>query len=175
MNKAKIKVVDSIMGQGKTTWAINYMKNNPKERFMYITPFLDEVERVQTSVPNSVAPFVDGKNRKSKLQTLRELTKHGKDIVTTHALLGRFDLEIQENIKIGEYTLILDEVASIAEEYSQLTSTDKENFFKYFADVDEDGFVVWRSKEHPPEKYAIGSKFYEEMVLCLNKHLLVID
>jgi hypothetical protein len=173
--KAKIKVVDSIMGQGKTTWAINYMKNNPKERFMYITPFLDEVERVKQELPKAKSPYVNHKEKKAKLDTLRDYTFNGDTIVTTHALLSRFDLDIQENIQIGEYTLILDEVASIAEEFSFKTETDKKDFFDYYAYIDEDGYVRWDETKHPIDKYSKGSKFYEEMVLCLNGHLLSVN
>ncbi|SEI14496.1 hypothetical protein SAMN05192559_12119 [Halobacillus karajensis] len=43
----KINVIDSIMGSGKTSWAIQYMNNSPRhKRFIYITPFLNEVKRV---------------------------------------------------------------------------------------------------------------------------------
>lgn len=174
-NKPKIKVVDSIMGQGKTTWAINFMKQNADERFMYITPYLDEVERVQQALPLAKTPYVNHKEKKAKLDTLRDYTFNGINIITTHALLSRFDLEIQENIKVGEYTLILDEVASIAEEFTFKTETDKEDFFNYYAYIDEDGYVRWDEVKHPIDKYSKGSKFYEEMVLCINGHLLSVN
>lgn len=170
----KIKVIDSIMGQGKTTWAINYMKNNPDKRFIYITPYLDEVERVKGSISKAVSPFIDSNKGHNKLNNLRELTKQGKNIVTTHALFSKLDLDIQENIKVGEYILILDEVVSVAQTYDKLTGTDRENFFKYFAYKDTDGFIKWRVKEHPPEDFDKGSKFYDEMILCLNGNLLEI-
>jgi len=35
-----IRVVDSMMGKGKTSWAITYMNANPQRRFIYITPYL---------------------------------------------------------------------------------------------------------------------------------------
>ena len=41
-----IQVIDSIMGSGKTTWAINYMNSHPDERFIYVTPRLKEVDRI---------------------------------------------------------------------------------------------------------------------------------
>lgn len=43
-----IKVVDSIMGSGKTSAAINLMNNASKdENFIFITPYLNEVERIK--------------------------------------------------------------------------------------------------------------------------------
>lgn len=42
-----INIVDSIMGSGKTSWAIQYMNEAPTyQKFIYITPFKTEVERV---------------------------------------------------------------------------------------------------------------------------------
>ena len=41
-----ITVIDSPCGYGKTTYAINLINNNPTRSFVYITPFLDEVNRV---------------------------------------------------------------------------------------------------------------------------------
>ena len=39
-----IKVIDSPMGAGKTSYLIKHMKNAPKDnKFLFITPFLDEV------------------------------------------------------------------------------------------------------------------------------------
>ena len=41
-----IKIIDSVMGSGKTTYMINYMKNNPNKKFFVVTPFLSEIERI---------------------------------------------------------------------------------------------------------------------------------
>ena len=48
----------------------DYMKENTKERFMYITPFLDEVERVKKELPSFSDPKKVGG---SKLLHLKEL------------------------------------------------------------------------------------------------------
>lgn len=48
-----IKVVDSIMGSGKTSAAINLMNNAGNDQnFIFITPYLNEVERIKKSVNN---------------------------------------------------------------------------------------------------------------------------
>ena len=41
-----IHVVDMAMGSGKTSSAISYMNEHPEKRYLYITPFIDETERV---------------------------------------------------------------------------------------------------------------------------------
>ena len=35
----KITVVDSVMGSGKTSWAIEYMNTHYDENILYITPY----------------------------------------------------------------------------------------------------------------------------------------
>lgn len=41
---AKVTVIDSIMGSGKTSWAKDYMKRQQKnKRFIYVSPYLEEI------------------------------------------------------------------------------------------------------------------------------------
>ena len=44
--QCKITIVDAPCGAGKTSFAIQYMNNEIFERFIYITPFLSEIDRV---------------------------------------------------------------------------------------------------------------------------------
>lgn len=169
--KSNIKVIDSIMGSGKTTFYINYMKNNPEEKFMYITPYLEEVKRIKDEVGLIEPRPIKG----SKLNHIRDLTAQGKSIVSTHALLSRFDLDIQENIEMLEYTLILDEVANVVEQFTFNTNNDREDFFNHYAYIDDEGYCVWDEEKHPIAEYSRGSKFYEEMCLCLNKNLIQVN
>ena len=41
-----ITIVDAPPGYGKTSWAINHMNEEKFERFIYITPYKDELKRV---------------------------------------------------------------------------------------------------------------------------------
>ena len=34
-----MNIVDSIMGTGKTSWAIRYMNQETEKRFIYVTPY----------------------------------------------------------------------------------------------------------------------------------------
>lgn len=118
-----INVIDSIMGSGKTSWAIQHMQEaNPEEKFIYITPFLSEVQRVKTSVTNR--KFVEPTNKgKGKLDNLKNLILNENDIVSTHALFQNADEEIIELLRVSNYTLILDEVMNVVEEF-QLNQDD---------------------------------------------------
>jgi hypothetical protein len=167
-----VTVVDSIMGQGKTTFAINYMKAHPDRNFLYITPYLTEVKRIKENLPHFVEPKAMGG---SKLNHIKELILYGNSIASTHSLLGRFDLETQSNLKTLEYTLILDEVADVIQEHTFATRANKEDFFKYYAYVDDKGYVRWNTELHPYETYDRGSNFYNEMILCQNGNLVYVN
>ena len=132
------------MGSGKTSWAIEYMNQADKDvRFIYITPFLEEVDRVKNAV--SSRSFYDPKSWKGgKLESLKELIMNDKDIVSTHALFQRADKEVEDLLKASNYVLILDEVMNVVDEY-QLNKDD----FKLLLDngmvfIEEGtGYVKW--------------------------------
>ncbi|MGG3622842.1 hypothetical protein ABES25_04675 [Bacillus gobiensis] len=113
----KITVIDSIMGSGKTTWAIKYMNEAPADqKFIYITPFLGEVERVKKGV--NARKIVEPNKRNgegTKLRSLKEMIASGYDIASTHALFRAADDELITLLEESEYTLILDEVMSVVE------------------------------------------------------------
>lgn len=112
--KKRVKIHDAIMGSGKTTKAIESMKKN-NGSFLYVTPFLNEVERILKQVPNTFEPKVTGvKNnlgeweKSYKRDNLLKMANRDKNIVTTHSLftkLHRGDYTFFKN-----YDLILDEV-----------------------------------------------------------------
>ncbi len=45
----QINIVDSIMGSGKSQYAIQKMNNDEENNYIYITPYLDEIKRVKNS------------------------------------------------------------------------------------------------------------------------------
>ena len=45
-----IKICDAIMGAGKTSAAINYMNDSPG-KFIFITPYLKECDRIIDNCP----------------------------------------------------------------------------------------------------------------------------
>lgn len=114
---SKITVIDSIMGSGKTSWAIEYMNEAKKlEKFIYITPFLDEVTRVRGGVPNR--NFIEPNNANDegrKMRSLKELIVSGVDITSTHSLFQTADDELVELLTDAGYTLVLDEVMDCVE------------------------------------------------------------
>ncbi|CAG9612409.1 hypothetical protein BACCIP111899_01585 [Bacillus rhizoplanae] len=112
---AKITVVDSIMGSGKTSWALQHInESRTDKKYIYITPYLDEVQRV---INSSVSrKFIEPNNNNSegrKLRSLKELIIAGHDICATHSLFQSADDELLELLTGAGYTLILDEVMNV--------------------------------------------------------------
>lgn len=112
-----ITVVDAIMGKGKTSWALEYINESPAyKKFIYITPFLDEVKRVKETVTNRKFHEPTVKNSDGrKLTGLKQLIVEGRDIAATHSLFQMADDELIELLTDSGYTLILDEVMDVIE------------------------------------------------------------
>lgn len=111
----KIKVIDAIMGSGKTSWAIQHMTDAPShKRFIYITPFNDEVSRIKESVTSRTFRSTNNDDYQGKkMHVLKEWIADGADIVSTHALFQKADDELIELLKEAGYTLMLDEVMDV--------------------------------------------------------------
>lgn len=118
MKKEIINVVDAPCGYGKTSWAIQYMNSMPTEshQFIFITPFLDEVDRVKESVTKRKFYDPVAVNGKTKLDDLHIMLREGKDICTTHALFQLANQQTIELLRANRYTLILDEVMNVIEQ-----------------------------------------------------------
>lgn len=109
-----IRVCDMIMGAGKTSAAINQMRKDTDSKYIYITPFLEEVERIKDVCRDR--NFKDPKNYgNGKLDSLHNLLRAGGNIVSTHALFRTYNETTIQLIKDGGYKLILDEVADVIE------------------------------------------------------------
>ena len=113
-----IKVCDSIMGSGKTSAAINFINSHLDRRFIYITPYLSEAERITNACPE--ANFIEpnsgySKNGFGKLKHTEQLISQGANIATTHTCFSFYTREMLQSIKEKGYTLLLDEVLSMFE------------------------------------------------------------
>lgn len=174
--KPKITVVDSIMGSGKTSWSIEFINRSYETNIMYITPFLDEVQRILRSVNRG---FYQPVNRgKGKQDDLRNLVTNEKDIVSTHALFSLFDDNTRDVIKSRKYTLILDEAVNAVLGYNSYVQNSEDKLEKadidYLFDtesitVDDEGFVHWNTE------YKEGSKFKKVKELADADSLLYLN
>lgn len=141
------------MGFGKTQGAITMMNENVNERYVFITPYLDEVERIKKSC--AARRFVSPEHKGAgKLNNLHDLLGKGQNIASTHALFSTYTPYTAELIHNGEYTLILDEVFCVAEplkikpvDFDILLTSGK-------IALDGDGeHVVWLDDEYDGTKF----------------------
>ena len=89
-----VYVCDAVMGSGKTSATIDYINTHPEDKFIYITPYLDEADRmirscnmVKFNTPSSKRSAYNN-GRYSKLEDVRDLISFGKSIASTHALFN---------------------------------------------------------------------------------------
>ena len=145
----KVNVVDAICGAGKSTSLINMINetNDNNVKYLYITPFLSEVERIKISCykKHFKEPRII-KNR-NKLMSIKELLKKGENIVSTHALFKKFTPEIINLIKKQNYILIMDEVADVVKTIS-ITPDDLKTIMDKYVEITEDNILRWTVEEY---------------------------
>lgn len=127
----KFTVVDSIMGSGKSSWAIEHIrKTNYATPFIVITPFLDEVERyINECAANG------GKRRfqqpqangyETKTDDFLRMIRNGEDIVSTHSLFQLAGTEFIEAIRDNQYEIIIDEAIDFLDISGEISISDVE-------------------------------------------------
>jgi len=121
-NSTSITVIDSVMGSGKSTFAIHQVKATPGQLYFIVVPTRTEVERYVTnaadcfrgSLREIYAPHMDDASDIKLLQDrLKAAVAEGKSIVTTHAMFQLLDETSMALINSQHYSLILDEVTEI--------------------------------------------------------------
>lgn len=168
---SKINIVDSIMGSGKTSWAIERMKNDNDNNYIYITPYLTEVQRIKQSIDNK--RFYEPLNYgNGKLDSLHDLIIKNKNIASTHALFKMATDQTKELLNANSYILILDEVMDVLEEVNL-----KKDDLKLLLDndmirIDKDNnnMVLWNE-----DKIEIDTQYNHLKNMCLNKNVFMIN
>ncbi|MDR4182246.1 hypothetical protein JNE32_11735 [Bacillus subtilis] len=167
----KVKVIDSIMGSGKTSAAIDMINNSgTDENFIFITPYLDEVDRIKKNISSKqiYEPKVKKKGDKTqyKFESFHELLSQNKNIVATHNLFKNANDETKELILSGNYTLILDEVMEVVEQL-RVKKHDLTTLFESKLIYVEDGFVKWNE-----EKKDYETRYDDIRDMALNNNLM---
>lgn len=130
-----VNVIDAPMGGGKTSAAIRYINESPREeRVMFISPYVDEGVRVEGACGKKGLCVVEKKNG-AKLNDLREKILAGKSVAGTHALFSILTDDILALIRERGYTLIIDEAYSV-------TATVTDKMRKQFLLMQKHGFIT---------------------------------
>lgn len=141
-----LKVIDAGCGVGKTTAMINFMNEQPEERkFLYITPFLSEVERVKESC--KLKKFKAPEEIPNKSDDFLRLISKGENISSTHALFQKVTAAILDLIQFQNYTLIIDEAADVVGEVD-ITQSDLKTIISQYTEIKEDGSLEWYAEDY---------------------------
>ena len=146
--KVEINIVDAVCGAGKTSAAINMINSSDKEqRFLYITPYLDEVQRITQACKskNFQQPEMYG----SKLNHIKYLFEKGVNIVSTHALFKNFDTETIELVRAMNYILVMDEVAEVVEPLN-ISKSDLQIVLQK-TEIQDNGLLRWTDLSYSGE------------------------
>lgn len=148
----KVTIIDSMCGTGKTSYAINKMKDdfNKDMNYIYITPYLNEVKRIKENVTNRTFYEPTNRNNKgSKLQGFKDLIIKDKDIASTHALFTSVDNEVYDLLKASNYTLILDEVMNVIDSIKVTKSDFNILIDQKLIRIEENtNKIIWIDKEY---------------------------
>lgn len=147
--QTKIELLDSIMGSGKTQGVIQWMLNNPQNKYLYVSPMLTEVEeRIPTACQALEFTYPCTEEYKTKGQHLLKLLEEGCNVSFTHSLFTDLTKQHLTLIRKHEYVLIVDEEVAFIEPYKgnysrdDIVSLEKAGHIR----VEEDnlGRVVWQ-------------------------------
>lgn len=144
-----ITVVDARMGRGKSSAAIRYMNaNKGTKRFLYITPYLNEVDRIceRCDFDQSESDY------QSKSAELKVHIKDGRNIAATHSLFYLMDKEAVELVRDNHYSLIIDESIRVIERLN-VTEKDFELIVTQLADEEEGGILQWKDGSYTGRFY----------------------
>lgn len=106
------------MGAGKTMASIHMMNSHPEKRYIFITPYLAEAERIKNACPD--LHFVEPSNRIQEYGFTKTghafaLVQQGRNIATTHQAFLFYTAELLDMIREQGYTLVIDESVNTLE------------------------------------------------------------
>lgn len=173
-NEINVTIVDAIMGAGKTSWAIDYINYHldNSENILYITPYLDETERIQKSVNRDIKlPKQKGEGKIGDILTLLD---DGEDISSTHVLFSMLTDEHKDAISRGNYTLFIDETIEAVAPYELADSDD----IQYLLDkgsikIEDNGVVEWIDKDYETRFNPIKILAKNHALFYINKKILI--
>lgn len=158
------------MGAGKTEFAINKIKSEPYNKFVYITPYLDEIKRVKDATHNHNKMYEPMYRNSNKQENLHKLLREGKNICSTHALFQRSNNITREALKANNYILILDEVMDVVEELGDFTKDDLETILTKGLAYIEDDYLLWNE-----DSIDWDGRYSDIKNMALNKNLICIN
>lgn len=179
MRQTPVKVVDAIMGSGKTTGMFKLMGDGySKEgkKYFYVSLFNSEVGDGNTKTKGRIHEELDYMDFRmprnvgqGKKQNIKDLMKKGHNISTTHASFRSFDKEAIDLMVEKGYTLVIDESLDCITTYEDLKVFDLNLLIgmEYISVSEDDGKLTWTGEDITEE----DTKFFDVMKLCNTESL----
>lgn len=139
------------MGSGKSSAAINYINDHPGKKFIYITPYLSEAERIQKSCPahNFQQPRNDLRAYNNcKSEHFVALLDSGENIAATHSLFRAHRIGGVSSVRKYDYTLIIDESLNVTEKFTTMPNILSDALSLDYIRVGEDGRLEVGSRKN---------------------------
>jgi len=149
----KVKVIDAICGAGKSTQVMEDIRLSKGKRWIYVSPYLDEVGdgktrgRIHEAVPdkNFQCPESSG----GKGNNLKKLLTEGENVSITHSLLRLMDVDSLMSIKVNKYHLVIDETLDVISVYRGVHNHDIKGLVGSWIIKDEStGRLRWNYELH---------------------------
>lgn len=176
----KVKIYDAIMGSGKTYDAIERMKKN-KGNFIYVTPFLNEVDRIKENVPKVFDPKISYDYDEIeqeyvtiyKRDNLLRMANDNLNMATTHSLFQK--LNRNDYSHFVNYDLILDEVITPIQVIDMKPDDIKIAFEQgLIVKNEQTGEITYTGDEYKGKFYAKLQQYCDTAnVIFINGNLLV--
>lgn len=167
-----IKVCDALCGSGKTSAAIRMMNERTDCKFIFITQYLREVERIKAGC--ACRCFVEPETSdecSTKLSHLHELLRSGCNIATTHSLFSFYTEETTKLIEEQGYTLVLDEVVEVIS-IATLSRGDLDILIKSGSVIEDGEKITWTNEDYAND---FEGRFREEMMKAKSNNFLKYD
>ena len=148
----QVQIIDAICGSGKTTWMFNKIRNNSNKKWIFVSPYLDEVGdgktkgRIQTELPE--LKFRAPSSSPTKQASFLRLVENHCNIAITHRLFMDFTPEIAQAIAEKGYELVIDETIDLVSFYEGINGDDVKTLIKAkMILVDDKGKLAWNNTD----------------------------
>ena len=169
-NPNHLYLTDDMVVTHNTTWAIEKIKSEPHNKFIYITPYLDEIKRLKSATNDYNKMYEPFYEKSSKQNSFHRLLQEGKNICSTHALFRKSNDVTRTALQANNYILILDEVMDVVEELDDFTQDDLDTIFNDGLAYVEDDYLLWKE-----DKLDYDGRYNDIKYMALNKNLICIN
>ena len=149
----EIKVIDYVMGTGKSTYLLKKLQKDSSIRYIYVAPLSSEVEDRAKDELAATEVNIPSDKEGLKSEDMLHLLKAGKNIACTHELFKRLTEEHIKYITHWGYTMIIDEVVDFIKAFEKYNDDEINDLFdegKMFSDEENNGKIsmTWDVREH---------------------------